>query len=31
MHGDDERISLASFAKGVDVLARIVAEFAVAR
>jgi acetylornithine deacetylase/succinyl-diaminopimelate desuccinylase-like protein len=29
MHGDDERIPLASFAKGVDVLAKIVAEFAV--
>ncbi len=31
MHGDDERVPLASFTKGVDVLARIVAEFAVAR
>ena len=31
MHGDDERIPLASFTKGVDVLARIIAEFAVAR
>jgi acetylornithine deacetylase/succinyl-diaminopimelate desuccinylase-like protein len=31
MHGDDERISLASFDKGVNVLARIVAEFAIAR
>ena len=31
MHGDDERIPLASFAKGVDVEARIVAEFAVAK
>src|ERR1700674_572724 len=31
MHGDDERIPLAFFAKGVNVLARIVAEFAVAR
>jgi len=30
MHGDDERIPLASFAKGVDVLAKIVSEFAVA-
>ena len=30
MHGDDERIPLASFDKGVDVLAKIVAEFAVA-
>ena len=28
MHGDDERISVASFAKGVDVLVKIVAEFA---
>jgi acetylornithine deacetylase/succinyl-diaminopimelate desuccinylase-like protein len=28
MHGEDERIPLASFTKGVDVLARIVAEFA---
>lgn len=31
MHGEDERIPLASFTKGVDVLARIVAEFAAAR
>lgn len=31
MHGDDERISIASFNKGVDLLARIVAEFAVAK
>jgi acetylornithine deacetylase/succinyl-diaminopimelate desuccinylase-like protein len=31
MHGADERIPLASFAKGVDVLTRIVAEFAVAK
>jgi acetylornithine deacetylase/succinyl-diaminopimelate desuccinylase-like protein len=31
MHGDDERIPLASFDKGVNVLARIVAEFASAR
>jgi acetylornithine deacetylase/succinyl-diaminopimelate desuccinylase-like protein len=31
MHGDDERIPLTAFAKGVDVLARITAEFAVAR
>jgi len=30
MHGDDERIPLASFAKGVDVLSKIVVEFAVA-
>jgi acetylornithine deacetylase/succinyl-diaminopimelate desuccinylase-like protein len=29
MHGDDERIPLASFDKGLDVLAKIVAEFAV--
>lgn len=27
MHGDDERIPLASFAKGIDVESRIVAEF----
>jgi di/tripeptidase len=31
MHGDDERISIASFNKGVEVLARIVFEFAVAK
>jgi acetylornithine deacetylase/succinyl-diaminopimelate desuccinylase-like protein len=31
MHGDDERIPLASFTKGVDVLARIVAEFAASK
>jgi acetylornithine deacetylase/succinyl-diaminopimelate desuccinylase-like protein len=31
MHGDDERIPLAAFDKGVAVLARIVAEFAVTR
>jgi acetylornithine deacetylase/succinyl-diaminopimelate desuccinylase-like protein len=31
MHGDDERIPLSSFAKGIDVLARIVAEFAVTK
>ncbi len=29
MHGEDERIPLAAFSKGVDVLAKIVAEFAV--
>jgi acetylornithine deacetylase/succinyl-diaminopimelate desuccinylase-like protein len=29
MHGDDERIPVAAFDKGVDVLAKIVAEFAV--
>jgi acetylornithine deacetylase/succinyl-diaminopimelate desuccinylase-like protein len=31
MHGDDERMPLASFNKGVEVLAHIVAEFAVAK
>lgn len=31
MHGDDERISVASFDKGVDVLTKIVTEFAVTR
>ncbi|HYL64718.1 MAG TPA: M20/M25/M40 family metallo-hydrolase [Candidatus Methylomirabilis sp.] len=31
VHGDDERIPLASFDKGVDFLARIVSEFAAAR
>jgi acetylornithine deacetylase/succinyl-diaminopimelate desuccinylase-like protein len=31
MHGDDERLSIASFNKGVDLLARIVSEFAVAK
>lgn len=31
MHGDDERIPTASFNKGVDVLARIVSEFALAK
>jgi acetylornithine deacetylase/succinyl-diaminopimelate desuccinylase-like protein len=31
MHGDDERIPLAAFAKGVDVMVKIVAEFAGAR
>jgi acetylornithine deacetylase/succinyl-diaminopimelate desuccinylase-like protein len=31
MHGDDERIPLASFMKGLDVEARIVTEFAVTR
>ena len=31
MHGDDERLPVASFSKGVDVLAKIVAEFAAAR
>jgi acetylornithine deacetylase/succinyl-diaminopimelate desuccinylase-like protein len=28
MHGDDERVSVASFAKGVDLMVKIVAEFA---
>jgi len=31
VHGNDERIPLASFTKGVDYLARIVGEFAVAK
>jgi acetylornithine deacetylase/succinyl-diaminopimelate desuccinylase-like protein len=31
MHGDDERIPTASFTKGVDLLARIVSDFAVTR
>jgi acetylornithine deacetylase/succinyl-diaminopimelate desuccinylase-like protein len=31
MHGDDERIPMASFDKGVDVLTKIVTEFAVTR
>lgn len=31
MHGEDERISLASFNKGVDLLTKIVAEFAATR
>jgi acetylornithine deacetylase/succinyl-diaminopimelate desuccinylase-like protein len=31
MHGDDERIPLASFAKGIDVESRIVAEFVVTK
>jgi acetylornithine deacetylase/succinyl-diaminopimelate desuccinylase-like protein len=31
VHGDDERLPLASFAKGVDLLARITAEFSVTR
>jgi acetylornithine deacetylase/succinyl-diaminopimelate desuccinylase-like protein len=31
MHGEDERIPLASFAKGVDVMTRIVAEFSIAK
>jgi acetylornithine deacetylase/succinyl-diaminopimelate desuccinylase-like protein len=31
MHGDDERIPVASFSKGVDLMVRIVNEFAVAK
>jgi acetylornithine deacetylase/succinyl-diaminopimelate desuccinylase-like protein len=31
MHGEDERIPLASFNKGIDFLTRVVAEFAVAK
>jgi acetylornithine deacetylase/succinyl-diaminopimelate desuccinylase-like protein len=31
MHGDDERIPVASFAKGVDLLTRIVVEFSAAK
>ena len=31
MHGNDERIPLAAFDKGVDVLLKIVTEFTVAR
>jgi acetylornithine deacetylase/succinyl-diaminopimelate desuccinylase-like protein len=31
MHGDDEHLPVASFTKGVDVLARIIAEFAATR
>ena len=31
MHGDDERLPLAAFAKGVDLLTRIVAEFSVTK
>jgi acetylornithine deacetylase/succinyl-diaminopimelate desuccinylase-like protein len=31
VHGDDERLPLASFTKGADVLARIVAEFAASK
>jgi acetylornithine deacetylase/succinyl-diaminopimelate desuccinylase-like protein len=29
MHGDEERLPLAAFAKGVDLLTKIVAEFSV--
>ena len=31
MHGDDERLPVASFGKGVDLLAKVVAEFAATR
>jgi hypothetical protein len=31
VHGDDERLPLAAFAKGVDLMTRIVAEFSVAK
>jgi di/tripeptidase len=31
MHGDDERIPLVAFDKGVDLLMKIVSEFAVTR
>jgi acetylornithine deacetylase/succinyl-diaminopimelate desuccinylase-like protein len=31
MHGDDERLPLASFAKGIDLITRIAAEFSVTR
>src|SRR5262249_58731637 len=31
MHGDDERLPVASFAKGVDFLCKVVAEFAATR
>jgi acetylornithine deacetylase/succinyl-diaminopimelate desuccinylase-like protein len=31
VHGDDERLPLASFAKGVDLMTRIVAEFSITR
>ena len=31
MHGDDERLPVASFAKGVDFLSKVVAEFAATR
>jgi acetylornithine deacetylase/succinyl-diaminopimelate desuccinylase-like protein len=31
VHGDDERVPLAAFAKGVDVIVRIVTEFSVTR
>ena len=31
VHGDDERLPLAGFAKGVDLMTRIVAEFSVAK
>jgi acetylornithine deacetylase/succinyl-diaminopimelate desuccinylase-like protein len=31
VHGDEERLPLASFPKGVDLMVRIVAEFSVGR
>jgi acetylornithine deacetylase/succinyl-diaminopimelate desuccinylase-like protein len=31
VHGDNERLPVSSFTKGVDVLARIVAEFAASK
>jgi acetylornithine deacetylase/succinyl-diaminopimelate desuccinylase-like protein len=31
MHGDDERIPVAAFTKGVDLMVRIVGEFAAGR
>jgi acetylornithine deacetylase/succinyl-diaminopimelate desuccinylase-like protein len=31
VHGDDERLPLSAFAKGIDLIARIVAEFSVTR
>ena len=31
VHGDDERLPLASFAKGIDLITRIATEFAVTR
>jgi len=31
VHGDDERLPMASFAKGIDLMTRITAEFSVTR
>jgi di/tripeptidase len=31
VHGDDERLPLAGFAKGVDLMTRIVVEFSVTK